>query len=285
MSTPPLRLLKTAQRRVAVSADVCQRLGVESVWARVGLSEEAALLFRELQSEQCGHSWREALCGVNPEDSLALVRAVEQVSAKKRPTQLFTYWGVGASGEALLAVAAISSHVRHGFPHEGFPVVARCMVRRCYRGLGLYPFLLAHRIACCQENWGGSLRGIHVGASDPAVISSLAQRSDEALRFVCVGRECLRVGEETFWVPDYFAPTPFYRRAIQEELMDSNPLIGSFARELDSFLMRGASAVSFGTLRDSARVVRTRHGERWWNERKETRGFFSLMESIGVLQD
>jgi len=220
---------------------------------------------------------------VDPADSKALVEAIERISASKRPTNVYTYWGVGPDGEAPLAVAAISSHVSHEFPFDGFPVVARCMIRRCYRGRGLYPFLLAHRIRGCEALWGSRLRGIHIGASDPAVISSLAQREAGSLNFVCVGKEWLTVNEDSYWVPDFFAPTLEYRQAIQDELQESNPYVVGFARKMDDFLQRGASAGSFGALCEDAASLRSRHGEAWWENRVETRAFFALMESIGVL--
>lgn len=285
MAPPELKLLSPVEQRVDVTSEVCRRLGMESIWARPGLDPEAALLLVELQKERCGHSWRTALQNFHPTDPAEIVAHIEQVAAQSRPTQLFTYWGTSEAGEAPIAIAALSSHFSHEFTHAGFPVVARCLIRRCYRGFGLYPFLLAHRVALCRSIWGDELMGIHIGASDPAVISSLAQPSASQMPFVCVGQEWLRVGEEAFWVPDYFAATPRFLRRVHEELEDSNPLVQEFAKNLSAFLRGGAHSGSWSSLTEAAEVLRHRHGESWWAEKIVTRSFFELMEQIGVSRE
>lgn len=284
IAPPELKLVSSREQRIEVTPAVCQRLGVESVWARPGLDPRAAVLLQELQSERCGHSWRTALQGFESTSSEAVVAHITRVAAQRRPTQLFTYWGMGPSGEVPLAIAALSSHISHGFAPEGYPVVARCLIRRCYRGLGLYPFLLAHRLERCRVVWGEKLMGIHIGASDPAVISSLAQPTRSKLTFVCVGQEWLQVGSDAFWVPDYFAATPRLLTRLHEELRDTNPLVEAFRSKLDTFLRAGAQSGSWASLVESASVLRARHGESWWLERSETRAFFDLMEQVGVSQ-
>ena len=281
----PLKLVNLREQQVEVSSEVCRRLGVESVWARPGLDAEAAVLLHELQKERCGHSWRTALQGFHSENPQEIVTHIEQVSAQNRPTQLFTYWGIGPEGEAPLAIAALSSHVSHDFLHPGFPVVARCLIRRCYRGMGLYPFLLAHRLARCQSMWGEALMGIHIGASDPAVISSLAQPASSEMAFVCIGQEWLQVGDEAFWVPDYFAATPRFLEKVQEEYQDSNPLVRGFLKKFMAFLREGAHLGNWASLLESAEVLQTRHGTDWWLEKRETRSFFDLMDQIGVARE
>ena len=127
--------------------------------------------------------------------------------------------------------------------------------------------------------------GIHIGASDPAVISSLAQPTRSELNFVCVGQEWLRAGDEAFWVPDYFAPTPRFIDRLREELQDSNPLVQEFRCKIEAFLQEGAHSGSWASLVEASEVLRARHGASWWNSLRETRSFFALMEQIGVSQE
>ena len=130
----PLRLLEESEGRVSVPESVCRALGFEEIWARPKLDSRAAVLLSELKDEECGHSWRTALKAIDGKDAESLVRAVIAASESTRPTTLYTYWGLNAEGEAPVAVAAVSSHIRHGFPHDGFPVVARCTIRRDNHG-------------------------------------------------------------------------------------------------------------------------------------------------------
>ena len=127
--------------------------------------------------------------------------------------------------------------------------------------------------------------GIHIGASDPAVISSLAQPASSEMAFVCIGQEWLQVGDEAFWVPDYFAATPRFLRKVQEEFQDSNPLVRGFLKKFMAFLREGAHLGNWASLLESAEVLQTRHGTDWWLEKRETRSFFDLMDQIGVARE
>ena len=65
IAPPELKLVSSREQRIEVTPAVCQRLGVESVWARPGLDPRAAVLLQELQSERCGHSWRSRACNLS----------------------------------------------------------------------------------------------------------------------------------------------------------------------------------------------------------------------------
>ena len=127
--------------------------------------------------------------------------------------------------------------------------------------------------------------GIHIGASEPAVISSLAQPAASEMPFVCIGQEWLKVGEEAFWVPDYFAATPRFLEKIQEEFQDSNPLVREFLKKFMAFLCDGAHLGNWASLLEASEVLQARHGAGWWLDKRETRSFFDLMEQIGVARE
>ena len=95
----------------------------------------------------------------------------------------------------------------------------------------------------------------------------------------------LQVGEEAFWVPDYFAATPRFLDRIQEEFQDSNPLVREFLRKFLAFLGEGAHLGSWASLVEASKVLQARYGAGWWLEKKATRSFFELMEQIGVARE
>jgi hypothetical protein len=279
---PSLRLLKQSEGQVLVPAKVSRDLGFERIVVRPGLDVGAAVLLAELKGESCGHSWRGALQNVEAQDAEGLVRAVVELAAITRPTTLYTYWGQTPSGEAPIAIAAVSTHVRHGFPHAGFPVVARCVIRRCYRGYGLYPHLLRHRLELCRAFWGDELRAIHIGAADPAVLATLSGQSPNGVSFACVGVERLQVADERFWVPDFIGATPRFREDLAQELQDSDPRISSLAQKVESFLTEGASTVSYSALCETLKGVQVGHGEAWWKTCHNLKSLMDLCDAIGV---
>jgi hypothetical protein len=280
--TVPLRLLKESEGQVRVPEAVCQALGFEEIWARPVLDVRAAVLLAELKDEACGHSWRTALSVVESRDAEGLVQAVKEAARVTRPTILYTYWGISSEGEAPIAIAALSSHIRHGFPHDGFPVVARCTIRRCYRGHGLYPHLLRHRLDLCRELWGEKLMVIHIGAADPAVLATLSRADPDRLSFACVGAERLQIAGERYWVPDFLAATETFRQALCAELRDSDPRIGALARKVEDFLNKGASAVSYSALVGAVEGARAGHGEEWWQTCGHLAALMDLCQAIGV---
>jgi|GEM_PF-2584216 len=283
MTTPsPLRLITSEESRVDVPEEVCSSLGFAEIWARPGISESAALLLAELKQESCGHSWREALEHVDAADSSSLVAAILERIREVRPTMIYTYWGRSKAGESPIAIGAISTHVGHGFPHDGFPVIARCTIRRCYRGNGLYPYLLQHRLNVCTALWGSALKAVHVGAADPAVLAALTRVEGVDFAFACVGRERLIVAGERYWVPDFLAATVQFRAALEGELRDSDPRIVLLARKVSLFLSEGASSVSYAALRAEVESCRARHGDAWWDSCPNVQSLIALCEAIGV---
>jgi GNAT superfamily N-acetyltransferase len=194
-------------------------------------------LLADLAAEDCGHSWRTWLEKLPAADDHARAARLLERERAARPTTVWAYVAEGEDGPRTLAAATLSDRVGPGFPHEGFPVLARAYVRPSARGNGLYPHIVRHRLARCQARWGRRLRAVHIGASDRPVDQTL-NRPDLPLRFVHVGDEALQVAGRTWRVRDYVAFTP----AFIATLPPSPP-------ELRAFVRGGAAAVPWGTLR------------------------------------
>jgi len=170
-------------------------------------------MLRDLKDEGCAHSWRTALQSPNEMPPRASFRRL-LAESERRPTTVFLYSVAGGdrAGEPV-AIAAVSDRVTHDFPHEGFPVLARCYVRASFRGLGLYRQVVSHRIQFCRDRWGDRLRAIHIGASTPEVVRSLSLY--EPLSFCRIGEEDLKVAGEVWRVQDYLASMPAFKRELE----------------------------------------------------------------------
>jgi len=185
-----------------------------------------------------------------------------------RATTLFTYTAVQGEVREPLAVAAISPRVSPDFPHEGFPVLARCFLREFARGLGLYPVLVQHRLRRCEQHFGEDLCAVHIGAARDPVLSTLLRGLEGGPRFYCAGEEELVVGGDSYWVKDFIAPMGPWREA----LLDSpEPLGLLFAR-----VLRG-EPVSLGQVRESLRVA-----EAMDESAPAARQWVELCDAIGV---
>ncbi len=216
-------------------------------------AELLAPLLAELAAEPCGHSWRTLLAELAGAPSAELVDQLLARAQRFRPFTLFTWV---AEGQAV-AIGTVAERVHATFPHEGFPVIARCFVRRPWRGRGLYPHLVRQRIAHCHERWGDQLRAVHLGAADKPVLATVRQLEPA---FVHVGDETLHVAGEAWRVRDYLAPTPRFRAELPDE-----PI-------LRRFLDEGAAAVTYTELHAAL-------GER---SEPALRQLFDLLDAIGV---
>ena len=120
----------------------------------------------EIAEHDAGHRWSSVVAGgrrATPADVAALLDEEQAL----RPTRFVFLWGDGGD---LIGVGTYALKVRHAFPFDGFPVIARAFVRPRYRSQGHYRSLLAARVAACREEVGEALRGIHLGTSNPAVV-------------------------------------------------------------------------------------------------------------------
>jgi GNAT superfamily N-acetyltransferase len=218
-------------------------------------AEALGPLLVELREEDCAHSWRTALragSGRNPSELLPDLLASAN---RHRPTALFTYYAATTAGaREPVAIATVAERIRTGFPWDGFPVLARCFIRRPYRAHGIYRHLLRHRLDLCRAHWGPRLLAIHVGASDPAVEHTLINAEDLEPRFVHIGDEVLTVAGIEFRVRDFLAPTEAFRAQLEA---GGGPL--RLRVQAASFLQHGGWRIPYSTLR--AAVARAEHEE------------------------
>jgi len=244
----------------------CRQLEVSSP----GNLEQLGLILGELRVEDCGHSWRKLLLEAQPTENESLARALLVQVEQGRPTTLFTYALRNPEGEVVpVAVATISEAVERGFPHVGFPVLARCFVRQAFRGMGLYPLLVQHRMECCAATYGDALQALHIGAAREPVLSTLERGVGLEPEFIYVGDELLTVAGEEYRVRDFVAPMPAFRAALLE---CEEPLRSLLSR----FLQEGAGSVSVSNIREQ--VLRCNQPVP-----VSVRQLLALLDAIGVI--
>ena len=112
-------------------------------------------LLMELRDEDCAHTWRSHLPSHGPIDEQTAINLIA-AEQKRRPTTFFIYVATHHDGrKETVAAATVSERVQQDFPHEGFPVLARCYIRKEHRGRGLYAETLNHRLSYCLNRWNG----------------------------------------------------------------------------------------------------------------------------------
>ncbi len=255
--------------RIALPADITGSTGWEQLAVQSpGRLEELGRVLQELASEDCGHSWRNLLLELPVDTPEGLAAGFLEQLATDRPTTLFTYTAVRGEVREPLAVAAISPRVSAGFPHDGFPVLARCFLREFARGKGLYPVLVQHRLRLCEAHFGENLHAVHIGAARDPVLATLLGGLEEGPQFYCAGEEELLVAGVTYGVKDFIAPMGEWRQA----LLDSpEPLGALFGR-----VLRGES-ISLGQIREALRVT-----EGMDEPAPAVRQWVELCDAIGV---
>ncbi|HVH40871.1 MAG TPA: hypothetical protein VM925_00965 [Labilithrix sp.] len=146
--------------------------------------EWIASVLGDLASCSAAHTWSRYASPVDPEELLAKEREL-------RPTTFFAYFAETSKAEReLVAVATVADRLNHDFPYDGWPVLARCVIRPAFQGQSLYRRILEHRIRYCEARWGDGLRAIHLGTGDERV-RNVARRAG----FVQVGEEELACGK------------------------------------------------------------------------------------------
>lgn len=183
-----------------------------------------ASLLAELRAGGDAHTWR----WLAPGGGLA---ELERAEARLRPGVLYGYYAAGPGGRELVAAAAVAERVRRGFPHPGWPVVARGYVRRRWRGDGLYAALLAHRVRVCRRAWGRGLEAVHLGSANPRVWRA-ALAGAGGMRFVPIGRERIGDGARRRTVRAFAAFAPAYARRLRAESAGDPRLSALVARLL-----------------------------------------------------
>ena len=204
-------------RSPPVPRDVLARFG----WTRIvwsGSLEPARLLplLEELRVEDCAHSWSYLLRNRYLDETA--FPCLINYEAVHRPTEFISYIGIRADGTSeVVAVATIAERVTRAFPFNGFPVIARCFVRRQFRGVGLYRYLLDHRLELCHALWGPDIKVIHLGSANDRVLRT-AMNPSRASRFVPVGEEDLDVGGGGCRVTALCLFTPAFAARLESSL-------------------------------------------------------------------
>jgi GNAT superfamily N-acetyltransferase len=215
-----------AEREEAATLDRCERVdlpheaadafGWRAIIAEQGVREaDFAVIVDEMRGEKCVHSW---LDFTKTEAPIAkLVEALIDWELRKRPTIFFRYFGAHADGtRELIGVGTVAKRVRNDFPYDGFPVVARCYLRRPFRGHGIYASLLRHRYYFCQQHWRERLKAIHLGSTNRRVLETVTDAAIVSPPFRRVCTELLTVKGETHVVNDFLAFQPAYEGRLRK---------------------------------------------------------------------
>jgi GNAT superfamily N-acetyltransferase len=186
-----------------------------SVVAEIGPSPSAiATILTEMRDESCVHSWK-AFAPRDPSAAYDAVQPLVSWERALRPTTFFTYYGIRDDGsQEVIGVGTVSDRIHHGFAYEGFPVIARCYIRKPFRGRGLYYELLNHRTRYCAEHWGDRLCAIHLGSASKEVWKSVTQGAVVEPPFRHVANERLDVGGSFFEIRDFLSFHGSYARAL-----------------------------------------------------------------------
>jgi hypothetical protein len=111
----------------------------------------------------------------------------------------------------------VAERIHRTFPFDGFPVIARCYVRRRFRGAGLYRHLLTQRLALCEAQWGAGLKAVHLGTANPRVHHTATLTTTHE-RFVQVGEEDLGTGAHQHRVAALLSFSPSFASALCESM-------------------------------------------------------------------
>lgn len=194
------KYLQSAQSKLdSVSKETLKMAGLDSVVVRQIASDfEVRSLLKNLCSEKSTHTWQN-LIDIGRGDAFELLCNFEN---KKRPTDFFFYYGIKGSGEELVGVGTVAHRINQTFPHEGFPVIARCFIKQNYRNFRLYMPILQHRFEFCRIRFGDNLKGIHLGSQSPRIFS-VVKKNLFGLPFIYVGDELLDQRSSKERVRDY----------------------------------------------------------------------------------
>ena len=274
-----------------VSKDVLKEADLEGLWVTAEVSETIiGPLLKELEGENCVHSWRTHLLkheGRTFSERLSLLLSEEN---EIRPTTTFTYYGLDARQQVIpVAVATVADRISSRFPYDGFPVIARAYIAREFRGIGLYPFLVRHRLDHCVQEWGRRLRAVHLGSAEPTVWRTVTRGFQFSAPFLHIGRETLQVAESAHEVRDFLSLSEAYRQDLEDEVRKGGEWFpartpgGILAERLAAFVREGASAISYGEVWASLEAAREA-GQDWTVRSQSTREFLAFCEAIPLLK-
>jgi hypothetical protein len=279
MKAPTGLSLSPPAQALPLAEGMLDEFGWTALEARTDFrAEELVQILAELAAEDCGHSWRSHLSEIRAGSAEEQAARLNQRAQAFRPTVLFVYIARDLSGNTeAVAKAPISDRVQRDFAHSGFPVLARCFIRPAFRGNGLYPYLVRHRVQLCQAHWGEQLRAIHMGAASSEIREALTGGVGQEPGFVHVGEELLRVAGRDFRIEDLIAPTEPFLARLRASLPRVTAGQREFGSALDAFLSRGVAALSYGELLEQWRVLGT-------EAPAPLQQLFDLLDAIGLIR-
>ena len=286
-----MRENRTSARAMPISKDVLKEAGLAGLWVTSDVSETIlGPLLKELEGENCVHSWRTHLHNLahrSFEERLSVLLATEN---SIRPTTTFTYYGLDSEQRVIpVAAATVADRISSEFPFEGFPVIARAYIAREFRGLGLYPFLVRHRLDHCVQEWGRRLRAVHVGSAEPTVWRTVTRGFQFSAPFLHIGRETLHVAESEHEVRDFLSLSETYRQDLSEDIQRGKEWFPSgtpgrrLAEALEEFVSRGASAMSYAEVWSRLESAQ-RAGHDWTVRCQSTRELLAFCEAIPLMR-
>ena len=263
------------------------------VWTRWIYRNQFRQLLDELCGDDCVHTWAETLDKSPEVDDPAT--AVLFHEAEHRPTEFVSYLGMRTDGSLeLVAVGSVAERITHAFPFDGFPVIARCYMRRRFRGAGLYRYLLSQRVALCHEIWGERLKAIHLGTANSRVMSS-ATSTISGARFVQVGEEDLGSGALKHRVAALFSFTPSFGRRLREAVDGWFRTCGSYSgraywamvvrQHLHDLVAIGLKPGDYAALSEGVENIKRRTGRDLIGECRPVRELFTMFESIPLIRE
>jgi len=262
-------------RILPVSKDVLREAGIDRLMVTSVVSESTlGPLLDELEREDCVHSWQGLLEAARETGSQSRVAALITAEQRVRPTTTFIYFALEPQGQTLpVGAATVAARIHADFPYEGFPVIARAYIARRFRGVGIYPFLVRHRIDYCVEEWGRRLRAVHLGSADPKVWRTVRSDFQFSAPFLHIGFENLKVGSHHHDVKDFLSLGGRFRTRLLEEASEDMTTNAEgtpgyrIGEAMQKFVQAGHSGMPYGQLRD--RFDQALEGGHDWRGRRQ----------------
>jgi GNAT superfamily N-acetyltransferase len=243
-------------------------------------------LLQELRLESCAHSWRQHLPTSGAVD-VSVAEALLDDEEAARPTKTFVYVAKRLDGsDEVVAAASISERINGDFPHDGFPVLARCYVRPNYRGRGLYGVILRHRFEYCLQRWGEELRAIHLGSGDASVWWVATRLEAFSPAFLHIGHEDLEVAGTVHDVRDLLAFAPAYvqRLVRQGQSAGSGPAAKEMMSHLRALTTEGLPKAGIVGLRSRVEAAEAESGVELLGDDSPLHRLVALGEAIPVVR-
>lgn len=246
-------------------------------------TQDAAILFGGIQSEDCVHSWK----NVKLKDSSSLVGELKAFENKKRPTEFFYYYAAKKNGERkILGVGTVAHKISGNFAHEGYPVIARCYITPEFRNYRLYMPILKHRFEFCIDYFGDRLRGIHLGSQNPR-IHAVVKKNLFDLPFSYIGDEWLGQKDSVERVFDYLWFSPQLRNellAIGTSNQD-NLVLRSLRQCLTDLVENRFDSTSYHRLLDLISGVENTKEAKTIQDSKALKELLDFMQAIPLIDE